>query len=77
VRLLEQVHTGMSGGVAEGGVLSWAIVEHLLGDICYGGKITDLQDLAALKALLSKYCHVHCYNEQGQVKGLHHTEHAR
>ena len=67
----------MSGGVAEGGVLSWAIVEHLLGDICYGGKVTDLQDLASLKALLSKYCHAHCCSsEQDKVRNIH-TEHAQ
>lgn len=34
----------------------WSAVYHLVGDICYGGKITDAQDMKILKALLRKYC---------------------
>ncbi len=51
----------------EGGVLSWTAVEHLVGDICYGGNITEQQDKTALKALLSKYCHTHFRPGHGKV----------
>ena len=39
------------------GSLSWSAVKCIVGDICYGGKITDAQDALSLKALLFEYCY--------------------
>ncbi len=40
----------------DNGVLSCSTIYHLVGEICYGGKITDTEDMNALRALLRKYC---------------------
>ena len=39
----------------EGGI-PWDAVRQLVGDICYGGKLTDAQDMRTLRALLNKFC---------------------
>ena len=45
------------------GSIPWHAVHHLVGGICYGGKVTDAQDMRALRALLIKNCSAETVNE--------------
>lgn len=36
--------------------IPWHAVHYLVGEICYGGKVTDAQDMRTLRALLVKNC---------------------
>lgn len=66
--LVEQIQMGGSEeGKDGGGVLSWPMVEHLVGDICYGGRVIEQLDRTALSALLSKYCRTHVSSEHKKV----------
>ena len=63
IQLLQDVFKG-----GEGKIL-WSAVHHLVGGICYGGKVTDAQDGRALRALLAKNCSFDSTNEgYGEVK---------
>ena len=49
--------------------IPWPAVHHLVGEICYGGKVTDAQDMRTLKALLVKNCSPQSITEgYGDVK---------
>ena len=45
------------------GEIPWHAVHHLVGEICFGGKVTDPQDVRALRALLVKTCSPSSINE--------------
>ena len=36
--------------------IPWHAVHHLVGEICYGGKVTNAQDMRTLRALLYRNC---------------------
>lgn len=50
-----QVAIQLSKEVLSSMLNSWpAVIGYLVGEICYGGQVTDLQDLSCLMALLRK-----------------------
>lgn len=44
----------------------WLAVHHLAGAICYGGRVTDAQDMCCLQALLRKFCSPEVFHHHSQ-----------
>ncbi len=53
IQLLQNIFKGLEEGSTS---IPWPAVHHLVGGICYGGKVTDAQDMRALMALLIRNC---------------------
>lgn len=56
IQLLQYVFKVQGGRREEGRQIHWDAVHHLVGEICYGGKVTNTQDLRTLRALLHRHC---------------------
>ena len=60
IQLLQNIFKGLEEGSIS---IPWPAVHHLVGSICYGGKVTDAQDMRALRALLIKNCSAESIDE--------------